>query len=97
MVRIFKCTDAAQDVLDCVLVEGITGISGGRVSARRLLSQVHDLAEAAGHEHVIAHSTYNHPDTELAYIYDNNFYDRNQAMAKVITAYDLTLANETAD
>ncbi len=97
MVRIFKCTDAAQDVLNCVLMEGITGISGGRVSTRRLLSQVHDLAEVARHEHVIAHSTYNHPDTELAYIYDNNFYDSNQAMAKVIAAYDLALANETTD
>jgi len=97
MVQIFKCTDTAQDVLDCVLADGITGISGGRVSTRRLLNQVHELAEAAGHERVIALSTYNHPETELAYIYDDEIYGPSQAKAKVIAEYDLMLANEAAD
>ncbi|MFZ2319670.1 MAG: hypothetical protein WAW12_07365, partial [Pseudomonas sp.] len=81
----------------CVLVDGITGISGGRLSTRRLLNQVHELAEAAGHTHVIAHSTYNHPHTELAFIYDDDIYCADLAMKKVIAAYDVTLANEADD
>ena len=97
MVRIFKCSDAAQRVLDGVLENGIAGIAGGRLSTRRLQGHVQKLAEAAGHEHVAAHSTYNHPDAELAYIYDVNLYDSKQALAKVIAAFDFAQANEATD
>jgi len=94
MVRIFRCYDVAQDVLDCALAAGIVGISGGRTSTRRLLRAVHDLAEAGGHEQIMALSTYDHPDTELAYIYDNELYDSDSARAKVIKAYDLANPSE---
>lgn len=94
MVKIFRCYDAAQDVLDCALADGIVGVSGGRTSTRRLLRAVHDLAEAGGHEQIVALSTYNHPDTELAYIYDNERYDSDGAQTKVINAYDLANPSE---
>lgn len=92
--RIFRCYDDAQDVLDCALENGIVGISGGRLSVRRLLREVHDLAVAGGHEQIMALSTYDHPDTELAYIYDNELYDSAVARARIIKTYDLALANE---
>jgi len=94
MVQIFRCYDAAQDVLDCALADGIVGIGGGRTSTRRLLRAVYDLAEAGGHERIVALSTYNHPSTELAYIYDDEFYDSDSARAKVIKAYDLANPDE---
>ncbi|MCY1271334.1 hypothetical protein D9M69_455840 [compost metagenome] len=83
------------EVLDSALDNGVVGICGGRTSVRRLLNEVHDLAEKDGHEQIIALSTCNHPDAELAYIYDQERYNSDRARAKVIAAYDLTLSRES--
>lgn len=92
MVKIFRCTDQAQDVLDTALEAGIVGISGGRLSVRRLLSQVHQLAVDGAHENITANATYNHPETELAYIFDLELYDSAKAKSKVIAAFDRALS-----
>lgn len=92
MVKIFRCTYQAQDVLDAALEDGIVGISGGRLSARRLLSQVHELAADGAHENIAANATYNHPETELAYIFDIELYDSAKAKSKVIAAFDHALS-----
>lgn len=46
---------------------------------RQKLNEVYSLAEIGAYEDVVALSTYDHPDTELAYIYNQKFYDNNKA------------------
>lgn len=88
MVKIFEGYDDAGEILDEVLANGIAGISGGRVQVREKLNEVAELAEQAGHESVVAHSTINHPDTELAYSYDENVYGHTEAKKAVEREYD---------
>lgn len=95
MVRIFRCYDTAQDVLDCALADGVVGIIGGRLDTRRLMREVDDLAKAGGYEQIMVSPSNDHRNTELAYIYDSEFYDSTAAQAEVIKAYDL--ANPTED
>lgn len=88
MVMIFQTSDSASKILSQVLVDNLAGISGGRISVRRLLAQVAALAEVEGLERVAAHSTYNHPDTELALIYDSDLFSLNQAQEILVAAYE---------
>ena len=67
MVRIFQGYDNAHEILQEVIDSGIVGISGGRVEVRNKLKKVVSLAAEEGRNSVVAHSTINHPDTELAY------------------------------
>jgi hypothetical protein len=88
MVKVFEGHDEAREILDEVVTNGIAGISGGRVQVRQKLNEVAELAVQEGHESVIAHSTINHPDTELGYPYDENVYGHSEAKKAVELAYD---------
>lgn len=88
MAVIFNCTDAADNILEEVVSAGIAGISGGRLSVRRRLAEVAELAIQNEHEQVIANSTVNHPETELAFLYDCSRYRPGEAQALVVQAYD---------
>lgn len=88
MVNIFKDHDEAREILDEVLTNGVAGISGGRIQVRNKLNEVAVLAEQESHESVMADSTIHHPETELAYPYDMNVYDRTEAKKVVERAYD---------
>ncbi len=94
MIRIFDDGDGAQIILDHVLDSDIAGISGGRLSVRRRLGEVSELAVTQGHGAIRATSTYNHPDTELAFIFHDDVYTFDEAMAAVIQAYDLDHPSE---
>lgn len=87
MVKVFDASDNARDILDEVLENGIAGISGGRVGTRRKLREVAGLAEEEGHESIRATSTINHPETELAFPYDDSQYELQEAKAMVERAY----------
>lgn len=88
MAKIFDDDSDANDILNEVLINHIVGINGGRIAVRQKLKAVYILAEHGAHEDVVALSTYDHPDTELAYIYDQKFYDNYKAKHEVIDSYD---------
>jgi len=88
MVKIFNDLSNANDILNEVLTNDIVGISGSRTAVRQKLKEVYILAERGAYEDVVALSTYDHPDTELAYIYNQKFYDNNKAKQEVIDSYD---------
>ena len=70
-MAIFEDDSNANYILDEVLENGVVGISGGKLAARGRLAEVRELAEQNSYEHIVAISTINHPDTELAYIFVN--------------------------
>ena len=88
MAKIFDDDSDANDILNEVLINNIVGISGGRIAVRQKLKEVYIIAEQSAHDDVVALSTYDHPDTELAYIYDQKFYDNYKAKQEVIDSYD---------
>lgn len=88
MARIFKDNNNANDILNEVLSSGVAGISGGRLAVRGKLAEVRELAEQNSHENVVASSTINHPDTELAYVYDDMIYEKDNAVDEVIKSYE---------
>lgn len=97
MVKIFKASTDTKIILNEVLVNGLAGISGGRVATRQKLRSVACLAEEEGHESVVANSTINHKLTELAFLYDNFRYKHQEASKAVAEAYDNDLALFVSD
>lgn len=67
---------------------GIAGICGGRIAVRQKLGELSALSDAEGHTSVSAQSTYNHPNTELAYAFDETEYGHKEAQLAVIASYD---------
>ncbi|UPZ07936.1 hypothetical protein M1Q10_12425 [Pseudomonas aeruginosa] len=94
MIKIFRCTDTPQAVLNVALADGVVGIRGGRTTVRNLLDRVAQLAESEGHEDIVALSTYNHPYTELAYIYDSERFSNEAAKQEVVAAFNLIITGE---
>lgn len=72
-----------------MLTNGIAGMSDGRAEVRNKLIEVAAHAEEAGHESVIACSTINHPDTELAYPYGESF--TGMRMQKMLSSVHTTI------
>ena len=87
-VEIFEASEDTQRILDAVLRSGAAGIHGGRVAVRKKLGELAELAAVTDHESVVAHSTMDHPDTELAYPYDATHFDHLEASEAVRRAYD---------
>ncbi len=93
MIKIFRCTDTPQAVLNAALADGVVGIRGGRTTVRNLLGRVAQLAESEGHEEIVALSTCNHPYTELAYIYDSERFSNEGAKQEVAAAFNLVVTS----
>lgn len=94
MIKIFKCSDKAEDILEETLRSGITGIAGSRVNTRKLAGKVYTLAVSQELENIYAGPTYNHPEGELAYVFETDSYGSDEAMKLVIEAYDSLLEQE---
>ena len=87
MTTIFDASAPIQLILDAVLLDGVAGIRGGRVVVRSKLHQVSELAKKLGHTSVMSHSTYDHPETELAYPYDEECFSHSEAKDAVLAAF----------
>jgi len=85
MSKIFSCSDSTTAIINEVKNNRIVGISGGRLEVRAKLKDVEDLKNKSN---IIAQSTYNHPATELAIIYDENNYTYEDAKEEIINSYD---------
>ena len=89
-IDVFKCTDSIEAMEQSLRDDGLIGISGGRISVRRaldeLLSQINELEN--NEEERFGGLTYNHPNTELAYIWDSEKFSLKQAKRIVKEAYD---------
>lgn len=92
VIELFGSSDDAQKILDAVLRDGATGISGMRTAVRRKLSEVRELVEQAGYPSISAHLTFDHPEAELAYPYDADRYSLEEALEVVKAAYEAGLA-----
>jgi hypothetical protein len=66
----------------------VEGISGRRNSVRLKLSEVRKLVEHAVYESIFARATFDHPETELAYPYNEKRHSREGAREAVMAAYD---------
>jgi len=88
-IDIFQCTDSVEDMEQSLRVDGLIGISGGRVSVRRALNDTVDRANGFSDEEVrYVGLTFSHPDTELAYIWDTHNYSLKQAESIVQEKYE---------
>ena len=87
VVDIFDAAANAQEILDAVLVDGMTVVHGGRVAVREKLRLVKELAEIQGHEMIFG-SSFNHPRTELAFPYDERRLSWPVACNIGVAAYD---------
>jgi len=85
MSKIFSGSDLTTDIINEVNNSGIVGISGGRLEVRAKLKDVEKLKD---NSNIIAQSTYNHPATELAIIYNGNDYTAEEAKKEIISSYD---------
>jgi hypothetical protein len=88
IVKMFDDCDSAQDILNAIVLNGVAGVSGGRVAVRKKLGEVSKLAEKGKYQSIIANVSIDHPDTELGYPYDNAKLDLNEARDEVRKAYD---------
>lgn len=97
-VKLFQDTSAAQDILEDAKRSGVAGIYGGRLAVRALTRDVARLVEQfdadadeelQGEVSIWSSQTYNHSQTELAYVYDANRFRPDQALQAVIAAYEL--------
>ena len=95
MIKIFKCSDRAEDVFEEAMMSGIVGVAGSRVHTRKLIDKVDDIANNQGVEEIYSISTYNHPEAELAYIFNTDLYSKDEAMKLVIKTYNNLLTQET--
>lgn len=91
-ITIFKDSDSEQAILDELKIDGLIGISGGRLAVRAKLGKVQDLINEEELEGYWAHSTLNHPDTELGYGYDENRFSMQEAQELVTKNYDEKIA-----
>lgn len=87
MTIIFDTLAPTQLILDAVIADGVAGIRGGRVAVRSKLHQVSELAGKLGYTTVMSHSTYDHPETELAYPYDEDRFSHSEAKEAVLAAF----------
>ena len=87
-VTIFGGGDSEKEILAELKSAGIVGISGGRLEVRAKLKRVQTEIEMEDLEGYWAHSTLNHPDTELGYGYDEKKYSAKEAEEAVTKSYD---------
>ncbi|TDF34768.1 hypothetical protein EYS14_23770 [Alteromonadaceae bacterium M269] len=87
-IHIFDANDELAEILSEVRRRGIAGISGGRIETREKIRALRDFADSSGFDSLESSSTYNHPDTELAFPYDSTKYTRAYALKLVLVAYE---------
>jgi len=88
MIKIFKSHDAANTILEEILLNEIAGISGGRIETRKKLIEISNLAATNNHSNIFTATTYDHPDTELAYPHNSSCYSIEEAKELVISVYN---------
>ena len=95
-VTIFNSSDPEQVILNELIITGLIGVRGGRLAVRGKLDKVQDLIDSQRLEGYRAHSTMDHPDTELGYGYDANRYELQEAMKLVTKSYERKLPNNVS-
>jgi putative alpha-1,2-mannosidase len=85
---LFRGGDDEREILDALEINGLVGVHGGRLEVREKLSRVQALITELELEGYSAHSTINHPDTELGYGYDTDRFSPEEARRLVTAAYD---------
>ncbi|MFV3415351.1 hypothetical protein ACQCLI_18790 [Pseudomonas nitroreducens] len=90
MIRIFEDDDSTEAILE----QGIAGVTGGRISTRNKLAQVHALAQRTHHPEVNTLPTVHHFWVELAFIYDGAEYRYCEAKNAVVASYDKLLEEQ---
>jgi len=88
VIGMFKCTDDLDDMQQSLKDAGLIGVSGGRVSVRKVLRELTSSinCEVESEERYMS-LTYNHPDTELGYAWDASSFTSSEARSKVLKAY----------
>jgi len=86
-VKHFRSSDDNNAIASEVVIRGLALISGGRIEVRnkekevqKILSEQYDIK--------VAPLTYNHPETELGYIFRFDFYDMSEAKKTAIEIYN---------
>jgi hypothetical protein len=87
-VPLFRGSDDERDILDALEIDGLVGVFGGRLEVRERLSRVQALIQELEREGFWAHSTIDHPDTELGYGYDEDRFSPEEARRLVTAAFD---------
>lgn len=98
-VNIFSSSDNKADIqkmADEIISNDIIGMHGGRLHVRKIMREVVDLIEKYNDETIFEDeqieiscpSSYDHPDTELGYLFNCKKYSYDIAKKAVIRAYD---------
>lgn len=88
VIGMFKCSDSLDDMQQSLKDDGLIGVSGGRVSVRKVLSElISSINRGEESEDRYMSLTCNHPDTELGYAWDTSSFTPNEAKSCVLKAY----------
>lgn len=95
LVKLFDTTANPERVFLEIVSAGIAGVYGGRLAVREVAGEVGKLARMKGvcvsqdGGYISAGQTYNHPRTELAYMFDENKFSPDAALNAVEATYDI--------
>jgi len=89
LIDMYKCTDSVSDMEQSLIGDGLIGVSGGRVSVRKVLGELTSgINNEDNDEEGYMSLTYNHPDTELGYAWDVTRFSVSEARSIVLKTYD---------
>lgn len=87
MAKIFEVSDSILKIIIEIELNGIAAISGAKIEVIEKIDQLRAVLIEDSSIKML--STYNHPETELGYIYDSRIYKEGEdALSEVIASYD---------
>ena len=93
-ISLFVSTDNIQDMVSKLIDDGVIGVHGSRVHVRDIMKKICATLNSDENECKFISSAYNHPETELGYIWDNSRYEMSNAKNQVVKVYESKLDHE---
>lgn len=89
-MNIYSTDTNLELIINAVEEYGIVGVHGGRVHTRNIIAKACEIlnADYDEDESNYCYLSYNHPYTELGYIWDTGQYSMSEAKNIVIKAFD---------
>ena len=84
----YQCTDKISIMEERLILDGLIGVSGGRVSVRSVLKELATQLNVKESDENYIYLSYDHPDTELGYIWDSTRFSMEEAKSIVLIGYD---------
>lgn len=85
---IFTCNNDLSEIFEDLKNDGLICLQGGRVEVRKKLKELEAFIETEEPKNEFFHLTFDHPETELGFSYDENNYSMDEAKNLAIKTYE---------